>query len=217
MRSGSSWTQHAQGRAKRGGNVLSTPAEFCPPRHRPGDHDLFVLRTARAFSGAPTGACIEFFPMQTVAGPASSRPTDPCSEARETVVAPAAGAQGRETLRFQSSQCSRLTRSPGPSETRDGFRRAHLLIRGCCSDSKTRLQLSRHLFSPRISTMTSEKKGGHGFSSPRSLSLCEDCLLRTSAVFIHTGYFWHISEPHRQTISSGDREKPTKMVLKLDI
>ena len=115
-------------------------------------------RTARAFSGAPTGACIEFFPMQTVAGPASSRPTDPCSEARETVVAPAAGAQGRETLRFQSSQCSRLTRSPGPSETRDGFRRAHLLIRGCCSDSKTRLQLSRHLFSPRISTMTSEKE-----------------------------------------------------------
>lgn len=157
-RSQSSWTQHAQGRAERGGNALSTPVEFSIPGHRPGDHDLSVLRTARAFSGAPTGACIEFFPMQRVAGPTSSRPTDPCSGARETVAAPAAGAQGRETLRSQSSQYSHLPRNPGPSETRDGFRRAHLLMRGCCSDSKTRLQLSRHLFSPRISTMTSEEE-----------------------------------------------------------
>lgn len=34
----------------------------------------------------------------------------------------------------------------------------YLLIRGCCSDSKTRLQLSRHLFAPRISTTISEEE-----------------------------------------------------------
>lgn len=94
VRSESSWT-HVQGRAERGGNVLSTPAEFSIPEHWPGDHDLSVLRTVRAFSGAPTGACIEFFPMQMVAGPASSRPINPRSEAREMVVAPAPGTQGR--------------------------------------------------------------------------------------------------------------------------
>lgn len=54
----------------------------------------------------------------------------------------------------------------GTSETADGFSYAdvgytlftYLLMRGCCSDSKTRLQLSRHLFTPRISTRTSEEE-----------------------------------------------------------
>jgi hypothetical protein len=35
---------------------------------------------------------------------------------------------------------------------------AYLLMRGCCSDSKTRLQLSRHLFTPRISTKKSDEE-----------------------------------------------------------
>ena len=35
---------------------------------------------------------------------------------------------------------------------------AYLLMSGCCSDSKTRLQLSWHLFTPRISTTMSEEK-----------------------------------------------------------
>ena len=35
VRSESSWTQRAQGRAERGGNVLSTPAEFSIPGHWP--------------------------------------------------------------------------------------------------------------------------------------------------------------------------------------
>lgn len=35
---------------------------------------------------------------------------------------------------------------------------AYLLMSGCCSDSKTRLQLSWHLFTPRISTTTSAEE-----------------------------------------------------------
>lgn len=98
---------------------------------------------------------------------------------------------------------------------------AYLLMRGCWKDSKTRLQLSRHLFTPRISTKKSETNKQ---ANKQIRQLCyhfslrsqrpQRASFRTFAVS-QFGYFWHSpkihsQKPHRTEESHENLECVTK-------
>lgn len=130
--------------------------------------DCSCLEVSRALLAALAGVCTEFFQTQTVTGPTAAF--------YHQVTAQKLAAQ------LSLSVCRIWITDPLVSTSADLFWQwaltlptlylwqqtalptlcwvlrilAYLLMRGCWNDSKTRLQLSRHLFTPRMSTKKSE-------------------------------------------------------------